>query len=397
MLSIQTVTRFGVLFLTCLCLTTAARAQTCTAEQVAAAVDRAGAALRDLTARNQVQLDQRIRQLRQRNNWPEAAATDLALEMLSDARTAELDKTSAELMFKIDQLGNVPPRTTPECARVEALEAASVELQAAVRVKAAHLIARADAELGGQSSPAASPTPLATASPPTAQPAVRADVKPPTKSASPLSTGWATKTIPNAAVPVPVGRPDQSVEAQKLPPIVVRPQGSAPQAMPLPREEDTYTIDEIVRASSGLFGKVSAGLGSMVEHAFSSIGRPTGYILGEEGGGAFLAGVRYGSGTLYLRDGRTMKIYWHGPSVGWDIGAQGAKVMFLAYRLREPDQLANPYSGIEGSAFIAGGLGLTLMTNGDTQLAPIRSGLGFRLGANVGYVRFTRRPTWNPF
>lgn len=163
------------------------------------------------------------------------------------------------------------------------------------------------------------------------------------------------------------------------------------------REEDQYTIDEIVRASSGFFGRVSAGLGSIVEHAFGKIGRPTGYILGEEGGGAFMAGLRYGRGTLYLRDGRTMPIHWHGPSIGWDVGAQGAKVMFLAYGVRDPEQLMLPFTSLEGSAFIAGGLGLTLMTNGGAQLAPIRSGLGLRVGASIGYVRFTRRPTWNPF
>jgi hypothetical protein len=181
--------------------------------------------------------------------------------------------------------------------------------------------------------------------------------------------------------------------AQQLPPVAV----PTPPAAPQPRDDDTFTIDEVVRASNGFFGKVSAGLGSIVEHAFGKIGRPTGYILGEEGGGAFLAGLRYGKGTLYTRDGRTSTVHWHGPSIGWDFGAQGAKVMFLVYRLRDVEQLFVPYTSLEGSAFLAGGLGMTLMTNGDTQLAPIRSGLGLRIGASVGYVRFTKRPTWNPF
>ena len=165
----------------------------------------------------------------------------------------------------------------------------------------------------------------------------------------------------------------------------------------MPASADGYTIDEIVRASTGFFGKVSAGLGSVVEHAFSSSGRPTAYILGTEGGGAFLAGLRYGSGTLYLRSGGTMPIHWHGPSLGADFGASGSKVMFLIYKMDEIEQLAAPFSGIEGSAYVAGGIGLTLLTNGRVQMAPIRSGVGLRLGANVGYIRFTRKPTWNPF
>ena len=92
-----------------------------------------------------------------------------------------------------------------------------------------------------------------------------------------------------------------------------------------------------------------------------------------------------------------MPVYWHGPSLGLDVGAAGSKVMFLVYRLKEPDQLAAAFTALDGSAYVAGGIGVTLMTNGEVQMAPIRAGLGLRLGASVGYVRFTRRPTWNPF
>jgi hypothetical protein len=349
-----------------------AQAQQCTADQFGASVDQAGAALREIMRVNQPKLDQKIKALKAKNNWTEAEAEDKALEALSDARTAELDRTANDLLARIDQLGNLPAKATPECARLQELEAASLELQAAVRAKSNYMLTRADAVLGG-SVTAAAPVAVAPKASPPAAPT-------PVVKAAPAPAPWSTTT---------------TVDAQSLPPLVVPP--SQPVTPAPTREDDGFTIDEIVRASTGVFGKVSAGIGSLVEHTFSQIGRPTGYIIGQEGGGAFLAGLRYGSGTLYLRDGRTMPIHWHGPSVGLDFGAQGAKIMFLVYRLRDPEQLVPTFTSIEGQAFVAGGIGVTLMTNGDAQLAPIRSGLGFRLGASVGYVRFTRKPTWNPF
>ncbi len=120
-------------------------------------------------------------------------------------------------------------------------------------------------------------------------------------------------------------------------------------------------------------------------------------MLGTEGGGAFLAGVRYGSGTLYLRAGGTEKVYWHGPSIGSDFGAEGSRTLFLIYRLREPAGLYRDFTGIDGTAYLVGGVGITFLKGGEVIMAPIRSGLGLRLGASIGYVRFTPRPTWNPF
>lgn len=163
-------------------------------------------------------------------------------------------------------------------------------------------------------------------------------------------------------------------------------------------EDEGYTIEEIMTASAGFFGKVSANLGSVIEHLFKNSGRPKGYILGTEGGGAFVAGVRYGKGTLYLRSHTaTQKIFWHGPSLGTDVGADGSKTLFLIYRLNSPDDLYASFTGIDGSAYLVGGVGATLVTNGKVILAPIRSGVGLRLGANIGYIRFTPRSTWNPF
>jgi hypothetical protein len=166
---------------------------------------------------------------------------------------------------------------------------------------------------------------------------------------------------------------------------------------PDPAAEEGYTIEEIRAASAGFFGQVSAGLGAVIEHLFRKSGRPTGYVLGTEGGGALLAGVRYGKGTLYLRNGGTQRIYWHGPSLGTDVGAEGSKTLFLIYRLKAPEQLYASFTGVDGSAYLVGGVGATLITNGSVIMAPIRSGIGLRLGANVGYIRFTPRATWNPF
>jgi len=162
-------------------------------------------------------------------------------------------------------------------------------------------------------------------------------------------------------------------------------------------EDEGYSIDEIMAASGGFFGKVSANLGGVIEYLFKKSGRPAGYILGTEGGGAFLAGLRYGKGTLYVRAGSTQKIYWHGPSLGTDVGADGSKTMFLIYRLKAPDDIYASFAGVDGSAYFVGGVGATLVTNGSVIVAPIRSGVGLRLGANIGYIRFTSHSTWNPF
>jgi hypothetical protein len=177
----------------------------------------------------------------------------------------------------------------------------------------------------------------------------------------------------------------------------------APAPAPLPPPTaapgagEGYTIEEIQAASAGFFGQVSANLGSVIEHLFRKSGRPTGYILGTEGGGAFLAGLRYGQGTLYLRAGGSQKIFWHGPSLGADVGGAGSKTLFLIYNLKAPEELYSSFTGIDGSAYLVGGVGATLVTNGNVVMAPIRSGIGLRLGASVGYLRFTPRGTWNPF
>ena len=153
----------------------------------------------------------------------------------------------------------------------------------------------------------------------------------------------------------------------------------------------------IIEAGGRFFGSVSKGLASVVEYAFQKSGRPNGYILGSDAGGAFVAGLRYGEGTLYTRDAGSHRVFWQGPSIGYDFGGEGSKTMVLVYNLRDPSQIYERYAGVQGSAYLVGGVGMQFQTHGNVTLAPIRSGIGLRLGANVGYLKYTRSPTWNPF
>ncbi|KUO58206.1 MAG: hypothetical protein APF80_03065 [Alphaproteobacteria bacterium BRH_c36] len=159
----------------------------------------------------------------------------------------------------------------------------------------------------------------------------------------------------------------------------------------------SFSQDEIVQTGHQFFGSVSQGLAKVVEKAFREQGRPNGYILGEDAGGAFVAGLRYGEGTLYTRDAGTHRVYWQGPTIGYDFGAEGSKTMVLIYNMRSPEDIYQRFGGVQGSAYIVGGVGLQVMRRDDLTLAPIRSGVGLRLGANIGYLKYTRSPTWNPF
>jgi len=168
-----------------------------------------------------------------------------------------------------------------------------------------------------------------------------------------------------------------------------------------PRYEEptdrSYSTREILDAGHGFFGTVSKGLASVVEYAFQRQGRPNGYILGQEASGAFVAGLRYGEGILYTKDAGSHRVYWQGPSIGYDAGAEGSKVMMLVYNLHDPEEIYQRFAGVDGSAYLVGGVGVTFQKNEHIVIAPIRSGVGLRFGANIGYLKYTRRPTWNPF
>jgi hypothetical protein len=177
----------------------------------------------------------------------------------------------------------------------------------------------------------------------------------------------------------------------------VPPPGGQAYAPPEAKSRGTFGVEEIKDAGHRFFGSVSMGLAEAIEYAFQRVGRPNGYILGEEAGGAIIAGVRYGEGVLYTKDAGDHRLYWQGPSVGYDLGAEGSKTMVLVYDLRSPGEIYDTFAGVDGSAYLVGGVGVTFLARGHVILAPIRSGLGLRLGANIGYLKYTREPTWNPF
>ena len=163
------------------------------------------------------------------------------------------------------------------------------------------------------------------------------------------------------------------------------------------KPKSTFTNEEILTKGHQFFGKASRGIGEAVEYIFQSQGEPTAYIVGEEGSGAMVGGLRFGEGTIYYKDGMTQKIYWQGPSVGFDFGGNGSRTMVLVYNSDSPRELYKRFIGVEGSAYLVGGMGVNFQKNNNIVMAPIRTGVGARLGANVGYLKYSRNPTWNPF
>jgi hypothetical protein len=158
-----------------------------------------------------------------------------------------------------------------------------------------------------------------------------------------------------------------------------------------------YSSDDILANGHRFFGSISRGLAEVVEEATRRWGKPNGYILGQEAGGAFIGGLRYGEGTLYTRNAGDLKVFWEGPSLGLDAGADGDRTMMLVYNLPSTGAIFRRYGGMDGSAYLVGGFGMTALVNEDVFVVPVRSGIGARLGLNVSYLKFTPTATWNPF
>jgi hypothetical protein len=174
-------------------------------------------------------------------------------------------------------------------------------------------------------------------------------------------------------------------------------QATAPAASNSSSQSAQYSSNEVIDAGHRFFGTVSRGLAEIVEIAVSQWGLPNGYVLGEEAGGAWVAGLRYGEGVMYTKNAGDRRVYWQGPSLGFDFGGDGARTMMLVYRLPAAEAIYQRFVGIEGSAYFVGGLGMTALAFDNVVVVPIRSGVGLRLGANVGYLKFTPAATWNPF
>src|SRR5262245_25552770 len=191
----------------------------------------------------------------------------------------------------------------------------------------------------------------------------------------------------------------ESALAQEYPPPASGPPpaSSPPLASNPPSQSGQYSSNEVIDAGHRFFGTISHGLAEIVEKAGSQWGLPNGYVLGQEAGGAWVAGLRYGEGMLYTKNAGDRRVYWQGPSLGFDFGGDGARTMMLVYDLPATDAIYQRFVGIEGSAYFVGGLGMTALSFNNIVVVPVRSGVGLRLGANVGYLKFTPTSTWNPF
>jgi hypothetical protein len=159
----------------------------------------------------------------------------------------------------------------------------------------------------------------------------------------------------------------------------------------------TYSPNELISSGHNFFGTVTRGLALTMEEAVRRWGEPNGYILGQEASGAVFGGVRFGEGLLYTRNAGQHRVFWQGPTLGFDLGGDGARTMMLVYNLPNTEALYRRFVGVDGSAYLVGGFGMTAAMADEMVVVPIRTGVGARLGVNVGYLKFTSEPTWNPF
>lgn len=376
---------FGLLFMAVPAFAQGTRV--CTQAEIAAVIGDMSSKLRKVNVDGQAGLRARLRELGKLKGWSETETEEKGLDLLEDDETRVQDETASHLLGQIDKLGQGGGSQAPSCAQIDELKTVAAQLLEVSSAKAAHISAKLDGELKRAKSSVAAATPVPApetkkAVPP---PPPAAGAPPPAKAPA-AKAPWETQTTTavkpsDAYVPPPPGAPAAGVP-------------SAPGAGD--RAAMEFTVEDIRAAGRGLFGTVSAELAAVIEYMFKSYGRPSGYILGTEGGAALLAGLRYGDGTLVTKLDGERKIYWQGPSVGYDFGLTGSRTMVLIYNLNHPNDLLQRFGGIDGSAYLVGGVGVTILKKGPIILAPIRTGLGLRLGANVGYLKFTDRPRFNP-
>jgi hypothetical protein len=162
-------------------------------------------------------------------------------------------------------------------------------------------------------------------------------------------------------------------------------------------EAEKYDKETILSEAEGYLGSGAEGLASVIEKVFEDHGQPDGYIKGREAAGAVVVGLRYGDGEIYLKNGYSRQVHWQGPSIGFDWGGNAAKVFTLVYNLPSVESVFQRFPGVDGSLYFIGGVGLNYVQRNETVLAPIRVGVGWRAGANVGYLKVTPEKTWNPF
>ena len=202
-------------------------------------------------------------------------------------------------------------------------------------------------------------------------------IDPPARSAPPEVAGDADTPPPGAHEPPPASPTEKAARAAS--------------------EKGAYQENDVLSAAEGVFGKGAEGLARLIEKIFKDQGQPNAYIAGREAGGAIVVGVRYGSGTLFHKVEGERPVYWTGPSVGFDLGANGAKTFVLVYNLYDSQDLFRRYPAAEGNVYVVGGFTASYLRRGNIVLIPIRLGVGWRLGANLGYMRFSEKSRWSPF
>ncbi|MEQ8193970.1 MAG: DUF1134 domain-containing protein [Rhodospirillales bacterium] len=171
----------------------------------------------------------------------------------------------------------------------------------------------------------------------------------------------------------------------------------APSSPAFAADDDTFSQEEVLNKARGFFGETTKGLAKAVEKVFQDKGRPNAIITGEEASGALGVGARYGKGELTKKGGTPTKIFWQGPSVGFDIGGNASRAFVLVYNLKSTDQMFQRFPGVDGSFYVIAGVGVNYLQSGDIILAPMRTGVGLRAGASIGYLHFTKEHSWIPF
>ncbi len=215
---------------------------------------------------------------------------------------------------------------------------------------------------------------------------------------------WAASAPPASANPMSEPAGDAALQsdlATTAPAPSPAPDAQPQTALDVARNEaaagKSYQKDDVLGAAEGVFGKGAKGLAEIVEKILKDQGQPNAYIAGREASGAFVVGLRYGSGTLSHTVEGQRPVYWTGPSLGFDVGGDAAKTFILVYNLHDSQDLYKRYGQVEGRAYFVGGMSATYLRRGDVALIPIRLGVGLRLGANIGYMKFSEKSKWMPF
>jgi hypothetical protein len=379
---------------------------TCNSSDFGAIVDQTAHALRDLNISGAKSFQEKLAALRKKSGLSQEEIEARAAA-IQDEKIEEFNRKIDSLVNKMDALAQTPNQQIT-CQKLDELKQVRDQLLTVMGQKSGYMLARADALLDKpakavahkptETTPVSKPSETATVDAPQTKPeAPRKPLqpKPPVKEAkadpakpaqTPTSTeqnNWRPQTANNQSYG------DNGSPSNLTPPPVGQ--------LPPQSEDNTFNMAEIREAGRGLFGSISAEFAGAIDFAFGKFGQPNAYITGGEGGAAFLAGLRYGEGVLHRKGYPSTRIYWQGPSAGFDMGAEGSRSLFLIYNMNEPDGIYGRFSGIGGSAYVAGGVGINVLGKDGVVMVPIRSGVGLRLGANLAYLKFTDHQSWNPF